>query len=280
MQSVIYSPKSQVRNPIFLLKEMFADVVKANDLSRRLAIRDIKALYRQSLLGYLWAFLLPLLNTITWLFLRESGIVTLADTGMSYTVFVISGTMLWQIFAEALQSPITEVNAAKGVMSKLNFPREAIIVSGFYKVVFNAGIKLLILIPLVLLLGASLSWTIFLFPLAVLSLILLGITLGLILTPISVLYTDIAKGLPIVTQFLMFLSPVVFAMPRAGFAEVLFRYNFISPYIVTARAWLTGTPNSALPFYLLVLAIMVVALLLAWVVYRVAMPILVERMSS
>lgn len=277
---VVYSPQSSVRKPLLLLKGMLADIVSSNDLSLRLAIRDIKALYRQSFLGYLWAFLLPLLNTVTWLFLRSSGIVTLEDTGMPYSVFVVSGTMLWQIFAEAFQSPINEVSSAKGVMSKLNFPREAIIVSGIYKVFFNAAIKLVILVPIVFILGAQFSWQILLLPFAVILLIFLGITLGLLLTPLSVLYTDISKGLPIVTQFLMFLSPVVFAMPREGFTGVLFKYNFISPFIITARSWLTGTPNESLYYFLIVSTALFFFLFIAWIIYRISMPILVERMSS
>ena len=53
-----------------------------------------------------------------------------------------------------------------------------------------------------------------LLPLALLSLILVGTAVGLLLTPVGVLYSHIGKGLPLLMQFMMYLTPVVFAMPK------------------------------------------------------------------
>jgi lipopolysaccharide transport system permease protein len=280
MKITIYTPESSLRSPRKMVKEMFRDLLESRELAWRLAVRDINAQYRQTYLGYVWAFLLPVVNTATWIFLNATGIVKMATTGIPYPVYVFTGTMLWQIFTEAFQSPLNEVGAAKAMLAKLNFPREALILSGILKTLFNAAIKIVILIPVIILMGVYPDWRLLLFPLGVLSIILVGNTIGLLLAPLGVLYGDIGKTIPVLTQFLMFLTPVVFAMPTVGFTAKLFEMNFLTPLIMTAREWLTGNDTEWLNYFLGVNAVAVIMLFLGWVIYRITMPILIERMSA
>ena len=200
--------------------------------------------------------------------LQFSGVIKLADTGIPYPVYVFSGTLLWQIFTEALSSPIQQINASKGVLSKLNFPREAILLSGIYKVLFNALIKVIILIPIVFLFDIIPDWKIILFPLAVLSMILVGFTIGLILAPIGSLYTDIGRLIPMGAQFLMYLSPVVYAIPVTGIGATLFKWNFTTPLLMTARDFLTAGNLEWINYFLIVNGIALVVLLFAWFVFK------------
>lgn len=52
------------------------------------------------------------------------------------------GKLLWQVFVDAIQSPPNSLNAAKSMLAKINFPREAILLGGLYMVVFNFLIRL------------------------------------------------------------------------------------------------------------------------------------------
>ena len=89
-------------------------------------MRDISAQYRQAFLGILWAFFLPLANTVTWVFLSRAGIVSVGETAMPYAAYVFTGTMLWAILLDAINAPLRQTNAARGMLAKLNFPREAL----------------------------------------------------------------------------------------------------------------------------------------------------------
>jgi lipopolysaccharide transport system permease protein len=259
---------------------MWEDLLASRELAYRLAERDIKAQYRQAFLGILWAFFLPLANTITWVFLSHTGIVRTGETGIPYPVYVFVGTMLWAIFMDALGSPLQQVNASKGMLSKLNFPREALIVSGLYQTLFNGGIKIALALGAMLLLGVWPSWTLILFPVAIISLLLVGTAIGLLLTPIGVLYTDIGRALPLVLQFAMYITPVVFPMPKDGWTTTLFQWNPLTYLIVVGRDWITGQATSFLAPFLVINGIALVVLLLAWMAYRIAMPILIERMGG
>lgn len=276
----VYTNESSLRNPTKIIGDMIKDLLGSRELSMQLAIRDIRAQYRQAFLGFLWVFLLPLANTAVWLFIQGSGVVQISDTELPYPVYVFSGTILWAIFMEAMNSPLRQTTAAKSMLSKINFPREALILSGIYQTFFNAFIKIVILIIVLMLLGVQPSLTIAFFPFTIISLILAGTALGLLLTPIGMLYTDIGKGLPLLMHFLMYISPVVFPMPTIGFAAKLFQINPISPLIITSRNLLTGLDLNYLPSYFLVNVAMIILLFIMWIIYRAAMPILIERMSA
>jgi lipopolysaccharide transport system permease protein len=276
----VYTPESSLASPSKMLREMLHDLLASRELAWRLAVRDISAQYRQAFLGILWAFILPLANTLTWVFLSGAGIVKVGETALPYPVYVFTGTMLWAIFMDAMNAPLGQTNAARGMLAKLNFPREALILSGIYQTLFNAGIKIALLLAVLPFFGVDLGWNLLLFPIALFSLILIGTAIGLLITPVGMLYTDIGRALPLLMQFVMYLTPVVFPMPKEGIAATLFSLNPLSPIILTARDWMTGVSPEHLVGFVVVNVLAVALLLVVWVIYRLAMPILIERMSA
>ena len=280
MQVTVYRSDPSSISPARALREMFRDLLASRELALRLAQRDIKAQYRQTVLGLLWAFILPLANTVTWVFLSKSGIVAVAETGLPYAVFVFTGTMLWAIFIDALNAPLQQVQAAKPMLAKLNFPREALIVSGIYQTLFNAAIKIGLVLIVLWSMGFASVTQLMPFPVAVMSLVLAGTTIGLLITPVGVLYGDVGRGITLLMQFIMYVTPVVFPLVKTGWAAALFSFNPLTPLIVTGREWLTGSGASMFAEFLAVNAASAVLLMVAWVIYRMAMPILVERMGG
>jgi lipopolysaccharide transport system permease protein len=259
---------------------MVQDLWAGRELAWRLAVRDISAQYRQSVLGVLWALIIPLANTAVWLFLTGSKVVQVGATPVPYPVFVFTGTLLWSILIDALNAPLQQVNANKALLAKINFPREALILSGIYQTLFNAAIKLGILLLVLPFLGVHPGLGGLLIPLGLFSLVLSGTAVGLLITPLGVLYGDIGRGIPLITQFLMYLSPVVFPLATVGWTATLMRLNPLTPLILNARAWFTGQVPQLLVEWTLALGGSAVLLLLVWMVYRLAMPILIERMSA
>lgn len=276
----IYSPESSATHPGQLVANIFRYAWTGRNLAWRLAVRDISAQYRQAVLGLLWALILPLANTAVWIFLSSTGIVQVGEMKLPYAIYVFTGTMLWSIFMDAMNAPLQKTSAAKGMLVKINFPYEALLLSGILQTLFNGGIKIILLVATLLLFGISLDWHLLLFPFAMFSLILAGTAFGLLLTPIGLLYTDIGKGMPLLLQFLMYATPVVYPAPAVDWAEKLFSWNPLTPLILTARDWLTGFPADVFQSFILINVALSFLLLLAAMVYRLAMPILIERMGN
>jgi lipopolysaccharide transport system permease protein len=276
----IYTPESPIRHPARLFLDMFRDLYAGRELAWRLAVRDISAQYRQTALGLLWAFIMPLAHTLIWIFLSSSGIVTIRDTALPYPIYVFTGTMIWAIFMDSVNAPLQQTTANKQMLAKINFPREALVVSGIYQTIFNGAIRIIFLLLVLIIFKIYPGWGLIFFPLGILSLILTGTALGLLLTPVGMLYTDIGRGIPLVMQFLMYLTPVVFPIPTNVWAAAIYKLNPMTPLIMTTRDWLTGFSPEPLGFFLLINVLVILILFAVWIIYRTAMPILIERMSA
>ncbi|MBU3822756.1 ABC transporter permease [Flavobacteriaceae bacterium XHP0103] len=260
-----------------LIKASFKDLIGSHFLAKQLAVRDIRSQYRQSYLGIIWAFITPLMTALVWVFLNNTGTVQLTDTGAPYPVFAFTGTLIWSIITESIHTPLTATKGAKGILSKINFPKEALILSGFYKLLFNSAIKVALLVFFVFAFGVGFHWYLLLFPLVLLVAILFGMTLGLFITPFGMLYNDVGKIISVGLGFLMYITPVVYAIPKAGFMKTIMELNPLTTLVVTSRNVVLGHPPAYLFNFLMILVVSFLLFFIALVFYRMSIPILVER---
>ena len=263
------------------LKDIFKDIGSSNFLAYQMAKRDIQAQYRQSFLGFFWAFAPIITNSLVWIFLNSSGTVNInADNNVPYILFVIIGTTVWSIFTESLFIPLTSVNGAKGLLSKINFPKEALLLSGIYKMTFNLLLKLILIISVLIIYGMTPSLEILYFPLILITITLFSVAIGLLYTPIGLIYTDIARIISTAVPFLMYFTPVVYAIPQQGIFKKLFEVNPLTFMFNDARNSLLGIPVQNMGFILSVAIISFIVLLVGLVVFRKSMPIIIEKIAG
>jgi len=277
---VTYNSRSWLRQPENPFRAMWRDLLASRELSWRLVVRDIKAQYRQSLLGILWAFIPPLIMATGFAFAANSKIINVAATDLPYPAYVMFSTALWQTFVEALNGPIQAVGSAKTMMARINFPREAVILAKLGEVFFNFGIKLILIVGLFIWFRISIGWSVLLAPVALIHLVFLGTGLGLLLAPWAALYNDFSKLLPLIIAPWLFLTPVVYPVPTSGTFATVVRMNPVTPLLVTLRELATtGEVSDPVGFWIASF-VAIAGLLIGWMIYRVAMPYVVERISS
>jgi lipopolysaccharide transport system permease protein len=263
-----------------IFSEMLNDLRESKYLAWRLAKRDVSAQYRQSYLGYLWLIITPLFLTITWYFLNYTGVVQIQKTSIPYGAYIFIGTMMWQTFSEAVNGPLLAVNSGISLLSKLNFPREALILSSVYKLILSATIRLLLILPILWSFSIIPNWTILLSPILIFSLIITGTSIGLLLVPFGQIYSDIGRLIPMALQFFMYISPVIFTIPEKGIMKEVFKWNFITPILESIRdSFSAGNFEYLIPL-IIVNILSLIILVFGWIIYRVTMPILIERMSN
>lgn len=263
------------------LRDIVSEFPRAHELGLRLFKRNIKALYRQSLLGFGWALLPPIVTASLWIILRSSNVVIMEETGVSYPIFVLTGTILWQVFSEAILFPLTQLTDNRAILSKINIPHEGLLLAGAYELLFNIGIKVLLLALLYVYFRQTVSLPSLLFvPLGIFALSLAGFSIGLMLTPLGMLYKDINRGLTVLLPFFMYLTPVVYPTPNEGTISLIMLWNPLTPLVNQTRNWLTSQPGQDLPFFCLFTLGFATLFLLTLVVYRIAMPMVIERIGS
>lgn len=276
----VYTPESPLRHPGRFLREMFRDLGASRELAWRLFVRDTSAQYRQSMLGYVWAFLPPLVASVPFIFLNSQGVVTIEGTSIPYPAYAMIGTIIWQVFADALNSPLKTVAAAKSMLVKINLPREAILLSGLGQVIFSFVIRLVLLTVIFTWFKIMPPVTVLLFPIGVFALILVGFTIGVALTPLGLLYNDVQQTLPIATTFLMLLTPVVYPPPQTGLAAMVAKWNPLTPLIVVTRDWMTTGDATQIAAFAIITTVAIVLLFAGWIMYRLALPHIIARMGG
>lgn len=276
----VYSNEPELRRPGRLLGAMICDLWKGRELAWRLFVRDFSSKYRQTALGYVWAFLPAIATSLAFILLQSGGVISVGELGVPYAAYVMIGTLLWQVFADAMQSPLATVLASKAVLVKINLPREAILLSGLYLVAFNFLIRLVLL-------AAVFAWfrilpppQALLLPLGALSLAVFGFMIGLLLTPLGILYQDVTQSLPILTSIWLLLTPVAYPPTSEGLLGRISSHNPVTPLLGTSRDWLLEGRAADLGGFLWVFGIALALLFVGWVVFRIATPHLIARMGG
>ncbi|MFP4007682.1 MAG: ABC transporter permease [Spirulinaceae cyanobacterium] len=276
----IYTPESILRHPKRLFTRMWYDLLASRELAWRLMVRDISAQYRQSVLGVAWAFIPPLVMAAGFTLAGEAQVINTGRTDMPYPAYVMFSTALWQTFVDAVNGPVNATIKAKPMLARVNFPREAIILAKVGEVCFNFAIKLILIIGIFIWYRIAITWTLILAPVALVHLILFGTLVGTLLSPLGVLYDDVARGLTMVTGFWLFVTPVVYSVPESGLFGALVQLNPVTPLLVTTRELATtGVVSEPLSFWVVSLLTWI-GLFFVWIAFRIAIPYVIERVSS
>ncbi|NET30802.1 MAG: ABC transporter permease [Cyanothece sp. SIO1E1] len=277
----VYQPASEMRHPLRLFRNMWRDLLASRELAWQLIKRDISAQYRQSFFGYAWAIIPPIVAAAGFTFASNAKVLNIGATDLPYPAYVMFSTTLWQTFTESITLPMGKMAQSKMLLAKINFPREALIIAGLGQVFFNFAIKLILIVGLFLWFSMPVTASIILAPVALVHLILLGTMFGTFLSPLSALYRDFAKGVPLLIGVWLFLTPVVYPVPSGGgIFGFLVKLNPVTPLLVTTRELsTTGVLSNQQGFWLASL-LALVGMLFAWLFYRLALPYAIERISS
>lgn len=280
MQEVTITPESGLSAMRHALSSMRKNQRLAWEIGIRMFLRDIRAMYRQSLLSYLWIFLPPLATTLIWVYLNDQKVVNVAHGDKNYPIFVLSGNLLWGVFSGSLIGMLATLNDARSMLSKVNFPHEALLLSALGKAAVNSLLPMLLLIPMLPFYVNSFERSMLLLPVGALGLILLGTTIAIFLLPLATLYQDVNRGAQLILRFTFFLTPIVYPLPESGIAKIIAEWNPVTPILVTTRSWLLGSgPEMHTVFWSMIIALPIL-LTVGIIIFKVAIPYLVERLSA
>ena len=279
-QITVYKPNQRHELGVFeTWRIMTQNMVRARELIWQLFKRDLLAGYKKSFLGFTWLFISPILGIVSWVFLQQAGVLETGELSIPYPAYVIMGTVFFALFLDALNAPLKQVQTCRAMLVKIRFPREALILSAIGQVLFSFAIKLGLLVATLLILQVPVQPTFLLAIIPLLGLLLMGIALGLLLTPVGLLFHDITHGLTVAGNALLFLTPVVYPPPLEGALGVITAYNPLTPLLMSARGFVVGGAGDYTISMLIVILATVVLLSFGWLIFRLALPILIERIG-
>ncbi len=258
---------------------LWRDRKLTRELAWRMFLRDTKAQFRGSFLGWFWILLPTLANSLVWVFLSNS-VVSIETSGVPYPLFVFVGNLLWTCFNNALIGGLGVLNEAQGTLGKVSFPPESLLIVVLWKSLLNLAVTLLALPVFLLLYPVPWRPEILLFPVGVLLTIACGLALGLILVPVAALFQDLSRAVHLALRFVFFLTPVVFPLPVSGLARTLMLWNPATCLITAGRGWLLGAEQPDVAALVTVSSLSILLLSIGVIALKVAMPHIVERTAG
>jgi len=274
VRETVYKAEPELANPRAFIASAWADLAASPPIAWQLFRANLRASRRRSLLGHFWLLIPAAATTLLCVYLNARRIVSVGPTDLPYALHVLAGIVLWQTFVEAMNAPLQQLQRARQMISRSRLQHEAVIVAGLLEVALNATVRLvalgfaLVAFGLVPAAGAAL-----LFPLAMIATAVMGAAIGSLAAPFGLLYDDVAKGLTLLTSFWFFLTPILYPAPTTGWL----RLNPVTPLIEQARSSLLAPALD--PAFLVTAVAAGLGLLLAWLIYRLARPHVVERLG-
>jgi lipopolysaccharide transport system permease protein len=202
--------------------------------------RDIKVLYKQTVIGAAWAILQPLLTMVVFT-IFFGKLAKIPSEGIPYPIFSYSGLLIWTYFSSGVSSSANSLVGSANLITKVYFPRLIIPLSSTLSGIVNYFIALVILIFMMFYYGFLPNLSIVLLPIIVFLASISATGLGLWLSALNVKYRDVRYAIPFFIQLLLFATPVIY--PTTILSEKfrwLLSLNPISGIIDAHRACLLG----------------------------------------
>ena len=191
-------------------RHYWRDVWQYRELFYFLAWRDILVRYKQTIIGFLWAILRPLLTMLV-LVIVFGKLAKLPSNGVPYPVLVFAALLPWQFFSSAFSEAGNSLISNSNMLSKVYFPRLVIPTSAVIVSFVDFLISGLILVGLMIWYGFFPDWRILTLPLFVLIAFTAAMGAGLWIAALNVKYRDFRYIIPFVVQFGLYVSPVGFS---------------------------------------------------------------------
>jgi ABC-2 type transport system permease protein len=225
------------RREISLLRSRIVRRLQAissrRELLLELARKDFDTRYAGSILGVFWTQLYPLLLLLVYSFVFS---VIFKNNIPHFPLFLFTGIALWSFFSTSILLSTGAILANQGLIVKVGFPRELLVLSVIIMALVDLAASHVILIAGALWYGVSPSLSWLLLPVIILLLTIFAAGLGLILSTAAVYLRDVRFFTEVAVLMLMFLTPV-FYTPAAvpdGFGWLL-SVNPLASFVIAYR---------------------------------------------
>ena len=213
--------------------ELITDLWTRRSLVFLLAINGVKLRYRNSMLGFFWTFLEPLLMLSVLYFVFST--IMKSDVE-NYPLYILSGLIIWYAFSRATNMGLSILLNNSAIIQKTYFRRELFVISSSLTAFIMMSFEFVVLVFFFIILQFIPPYTILLLPLLLIDLFVLSLGISLLLSVFYVYFRDIKFIWEVVIRAGFFLTPIVYSLDM--FPEnirTILNINPLVPIFDTAR---------------------------------------------
>jgi ABC-2 type transport system permease protein len=200
--------------------ERFRRIVAYRELLVGMTRKELKIKYKNSILGFAWSLLNPLLYLVVFYI----AFVKILGSGVpEFPIFLLSGLLVWNLFSTGLGSACSSVVANAGLVKKVAFPREILPLAAVGSMLVHFFLQSMVLFAVIAILWRPVAWEyVALLPLALVALLLLTGALGILLSATNVYLRDTQHFLELALLAWFWVTPIVYGFMTIGRRESLF----------------------------------------------------------
>jgi len=188
------------------------------ELIWEMALRDLKGRNKGAFLGYMWLVISPLIQVAAFVVIVSLVFKIRLHPGagsFDYALYVLSGMIPWQIITKSLQESTSLIRERIDWAKQVIYPIETLPLTELLVSSLGSMVTLSIFAILALVTG-HFRWTYFLFPLALLPLLMLVLGVSWIFSIVGVIIKDLREVVTIALGLLVYLSPVLMSESMVG----------------------------------------------------------------
>ena len=186
------------------------EIFHYKDLFYFLILRDVKSLYKQTVLGFSWAILRPFITMVIFQLIFNK-LAKISTDGSPGPIFYYSGLVPWMYFSSSFTRSTNSLITGAGIFTKVYFPRIVLPIVPCLASLVDFAIAMTITIILLIVYGLTPTiWILFL-PVLILIMFLTASGLGLWLSALAVQYRDVPYGAAFLVSILMWVAPVIWS---------------------------------------------------------------------
>jgi homopolymeric O-antigen transport system permease protein len=191
-----------------------AEIWRYRELLHRLVFRDVKARYKQTYLGPLWAILRPVISMVLMSAVFGGLAGFTSGTDVPYPLFLYSGILVWTYFSSALTGTGSSLLSYSGLLGKAYFPRLYAPFAAAAAPLVDFALSMTVVFGLFGYFGRWPSWHIVFMPFFVIGAMIGALGVGLWLAGISVRYRDVPFTVPYIVQLWFYATPVLYPVSK------------------------------------------------------------------
>ena len=220
----------------------FKELLAYRDLFYFLVWRDIKVLYAQTVLGFSWAILNPLVQIIIFsiIFGKVANIPT---DGIPYVLFSTVAIIPWTYMSESMSASSQSLVTGQNLLGKVYFPRIIFPLTSVLAKLVDFSISMMLVVAVMFYYQISPTWNLLYLPLLVLLMMIVPTGVGLWLSALAIRYRDVKFAMPFIIRMLIYSAPILYtasAIPDQY--RFLYSLNPLVAVIEGYRACLLGMP--------------------------------------
>ena len=192
----------------------FGELKRYKDLFLTLAWRDFRVRYAQTTIGFLWAFIQPIVTLV--ILSLVFGRIAKVETDIPHTLFTACGLITWTYFAYVMTNSGKSIIESQNMIKKIYFPRLIVPLSKAVVGLIDVGVTVLILIVLMIYEGIAPAGTVWLAPIFLFIGMIAALGVGIWLSALTIRFRDFQHIIPFMVQLGMFITPVAYPAEKAA----------------------------------------------------------------